>query len=312
MGPSVSVLVPAYNVASWVEGALASALASRDVDLEVVVVDDGSTDQTAEVAEAVAARDPRVVVVRQSENLGPSAARNVALAHATKPWVAALDADDAFAPDRLARLVALGEATGADVVSDDVAIVRDGEDTTWTTMYQAFDWRRAEGHRLTLAEFADLDWIIQPVFRRSFLDRYDLRYREDVRHGEDFLFYTRALLSGARWVTAAEAGYFYRRREGSLTLSGSHVADNLVATRAALEAVESSAPPRDVSAFRRRLAREREMTAWGGVRRALQSDGVAAAAMEALRRPTYWLPFGRIMWAGLRRRVVRWRTTDPV
>lgn len=312
MSPGVSVLIPTYNVASWIEGSLASALASRGVDLEVIVVDDGSADQTAEIAEAVAMRDPRVVVVRQLENRGPGAARNVALARATKPWVATLDADDAFAPDRLAHLVALGEAAGADVVSDDVAIVRDGEDATWTTMYEAFNWRHAEGHCLTLAEFADMDWIIQPIVRRSFLDRYGLRYREDIRHGEDFLFYTRALLSGARWVTATGAGYIYRRRAGSLTLGGSHVADNLVATHAALEAVESSASPGDGAAFRRRLVREREMTAWGGVRRALHEDGVGAAATEVLRQPTYWLSFGRIIWAGLGRRVVRCRTKTSV
>lgn len=189
MPPGVSVLVPAYNVAPWVAAALDSALASCGVDLEVIVVDDASTDDTLTVVEAYARRDPRVVVVRQAQNGGVSAARNAALARATKLWVAVLDADDALEPDRLAHLVAVGEAARADIVSDDVAILHESDSAPQTSMYAVSGWPWPDGHLLTLAEHAEMDWILKPLVRRAFLDRHGLRYDEAYRHDEDFLLH---------------------------------------------------------------------------------------------------------------------------
>ncbi len=91
----VSIIVPAYNQGRFLRGAVESALDQRDQDVEVIVVDDGSTDETAAVAEALAASDGRVRVVRQ-ENAGVAAARNTGLRHATGRYVCFLDADDAL------------------------------------------------------------------------------------------------------------------------------------------------------------------------------------------------------------------------
>lgn len=311
MIPSVSVLVPAYNVASWVEAALTSALGSQGVDLEVIVVDDGSTDGTAEVAEAVAARDRRVVVVRLPENRGPSRARNAALDRATKTWVAVLDADDVVKLDRLARLAALGEAARADVVSDDVAIVREGAETAWTTMYEASGWCRPEGHVLTLPEFADMDWILKPLVRRSFLERHRLSYQEDFCHGEDFLIYTEILARGARWVTTRYVGYFYRKRERSITGMGNHLDHNFAATRAALSLVRDASGSVAVHAFERRLKREHEMAAWVEVRSAALSWRPISVLRLVSKQPNHWYPFIRIVLNGVRRRFNRGRQARP-
>ena len=100
--PSVSVIMPAYNAERFIARGMASALAQSAGDLELIVVDDGSTDATA--ARVSACSDPRVRLIRQP-NRGVSRARNRGLREATGDWVAFLDSDDEWAPDFLASML---------------------------------------------------------------------------------------------------------------------------------------------------------------------------------------------------------------
>jgi glycosyltransferase involved in cell wall biosynthesis len=110
----VSVLIPAYNAAKTIGETLASAAAQTHRDLEIVVVDDGSTDATAEVVRRAVCADPRIVLLRQA-NAGVAAARNTALTHARGSYVAPLDADDLWHPDKIARQVRRLEQAGPHV-----------------------------------------------------------------------------------------------------------------------------------------------------------------------------------------------------
>jgi glycosyltransferase involved in cell wall biosynthesis len=100
--PPVSVLIPAYNAQATLLQTLQSVERQSFSNLEVIVVDDGSRDQTARIAADFAARDARFRLVRQA-NAGAAAARNTALALARGEWIAPLDADDLWHPDKLAR-----------------------------------------------------------------------------------------------------------------------------------------------------------------------------------------------------------------
>ncbi len=109
----ISVVIPAYNAARYVGGAIESALAQSGAEVEVVVVDDGSRDDTAAVAATVS---PRVRVIA-CRNGGPGAARNAGIAASRTPLVAFLDADDRWLPDMLApRLLALAAEPSAVLV----------------------------------------------------------------------------------------------------------------------------------------------------------------------------------------------------
>ena len=107
--PLVSVIVPAFNVAAFLDAALASAAAQTYSKLEVIVVDNGPSDETPQIAKRWAEKDTRFVSVRQL-GVGLSAARNTGLAHAKGELIAFLDADDVWFPEKLTRQVDLLKA----------------------------------------------------------------------------------------------------------------------------------------------------------------------------------------------------------
>ncbi|GGK38247.1 glycosyltransferase [Salinarimonas ramus] len=104
--PSVSVLMTVKDGARFLSEAVETILAQTHADLELVVVDDASTDETPDLLAGYAARDPRVRVIRNEKNLGVTAALNVGLRACRAPLIARADADDAYAPDRLEKQVA--------------------------------------------------------------------------------------------------------------------------------------------------------------------------------------------------------------
>jgi len=103
---TVSILMPALNVGDVLPRALASVQAQSFGDWEVLIVDDGSRDDTAEIAQGFATQDPRVKLIRHERQQGAAAARNTALAHAGGRFIAFLDADDLWDPSKLDRQLA--------------------------------------------------------------------------------------------------------------------------------------------------------------------------------------------------------------
>jgi glycosyltransferase involved in cell wall biosynthesis len=112
--PEVTVLIPTRNRSALVRTALAAALRQEDVELEVVVVDDGSSDETPSVLAEVV--DPRVRVLRHDERRGVAQARNTGIAHARGEWVAFLDDDDLWAPRKLRKQLDEAVSEGAEFV----------------------------------------------------------------------------------------------------------------------------------------------------------------------------------------------------
>lgn len=213
----VSVIMPAFNTGRWIDCAIRSALNQTLTEVEVLVVDDRSTADTVAIVQSI--KDDRVRLIRQPENRGVSAARNLALDRAQGTWAAILDSDDWFARrDRLARLVALGEERNADLVADDLYLVEDGKDYAWGTMLSEKGLRLGGPTLVDLWAFVKHDLgPIKPVVRMGFLREHGLRYDEGLRMVEDWPFYVECLLAGARLVLAPEPGYCYRIRSGSLS-----------------------------------------------------------------------------------------------
>ncbi|MBQ3194492.1 MAG: glycosyltransferase family 2 protein [Oscillospiraceae bacterium] len=110
----ITVVVPAYNTAPWLERSLDSLMAQTYENLEVVVVNDGSTDDTAAVLDAYAAKEPRVRAIHK-ENGGVTSARLRGVSEATGSWIGFMDGDDEIAPDMYARLMRNAKSHDADI-----------------------------------------------------------------------------------------------------------------------------------------------------------------------------------------------------
>src|SRR5690242_6114774 len=117
--PRLSVVVPIYNVEGFLDECLGSLAAQTFSDLEVVMVNDGSTDGSAAIAEAFAARDERFRLITQP-NGGLSAARNTGIDAATGEFLAFVDSDDVLPPDAYERLVGALDKTGSDFATGNV------------------------------------------------------------------------------------------------------------------------------------------------------------------------------------------------
>jgi hypothetical protein len=108
--PKVSIIIPCYNYGRFLPDSVGRSLAQEGVEPEVIVVDDASTDDSADIAERYAKEDPRVIVLRQQENTGHVAAWNNGYKLATGEFIVRVDADDMLTPGSLARSVALFDA----------------------------------------------------------------------------------------------------------------------------------------------------------------------------------------------------------
>lgn len=246
-----AVIVAAYNAEATLERAVRSALAQPEA-VEVCIVDDKSTDGTLALARSLAQREPRISVISFNQNRGPAAARNAAIDATKASWVTILDADDYFLDGRLARLHA--NTADADFVADDLLRVGPGE--TPGAAAAAF-----EPEPLTLEGFVvgnvrppegrhDFGFL-KPMFRRAFIEGKRLRYRGDLRLGEDYLFYASALALGARWLLGKACGYVSVERPGSL--SKAHGERELQLHRDSNDDIERLAP---LTAAERRAVRE--------------------------------------------------------
>lgn len=211
--PTVSILMPAYNAEDTIAAAIASVQAQERTDWEHVIVDDGSTDRTLAVAREAAAGDPRIKIFSQ-ENKGCGQARNTAAANASAELFCLLDADDAYLPHYLTRMLALTErypdrdlysCNGYYVFPNGVRVpVRKGR--AW-----------AHEREFTVDAMIDNSLVFLPaMFRRSAFDRVGGFRRRVV---EDFDFWTRILITGGRHIYTPEKLSLYNLTPDSISTS---------------------------------------------------------------------------------------------
>ena len=219
--PDVSVIIAAHNVENYVARSVRSALDQRSVSVEVIVIDDASTDGTVDAV--VRIDDPRVRLLRRSQNGGPSAARNEGIAAVNAPWVAVLDGDDMFAPGRLARCLERAQKAEADIVVDNLEVRREADGATWP-MFCVRDFGGKDTLDLEAFIRGNSSFLggvslgyLKPIFRTSFLREHRLVYDPDIRIGEDYLLLAEALACGACCAVENFCGYQYTVRAGSIS-----------------------------------------------------------------------------------------------
>ena len=221
--PDVSFIVATYNAAPFVRQAIQSALDQRGATIEIVVLDDASTDATPDIIQAMARDDPRIVLLRRAANGGPSAARNEAMARARGRWLAILDGDDLVLPERSRALLDLAALSSADVVADNFERFFTEDDSSGGTMIPpgpepyAFAVDTASFLRANRAFGSSRFTLgaVKGMFRADFLKNHGITHREGLDFGEDFHFLLKCLLAGGRFVVTSEVYYKYRKHRGS-------------------------------------------------------------------------------------------------
>ena len=218
--PLISVIIPAYNVEKRLDRCLESICSQDWNALQILIVDDGSRDGTAEKADAWARRDGRIEVIRQP-NLGVSQARNAALDHSRGEWIRFVDADDELPPGALRAQMRRVTDNGSDLVVSgyehhvgDVAHVCNlaGRDET-VPCDQYLLFHKRYGHSF----FCGVLW--NKLFRRALIERGKIRFRDGLTFGEDFTFVCEYLALAEKVTFSTDTVYHYIRHPDSLTFS---------------------------------------------------------------------------------------------
>ncbi|SEL69525.1 succinoglycan biosynthesis protein ExoO [Jannaschia helgolandensis] len=217
--PLVSVIMANYNGADHLAMALRSVLAQSVGHIEILLLDDASSDDSIKVARGVADTDPRVRIFETSRNAGPGAARNRGFEMATGRWIAIVDSDDIIHPCRLERMTTAGDALETDAVADDLTYFHDASIRPAGTLMGTNRPEKPAGLSATCFVSADPNapqlGYLKPLIRRTALS--GLRYREDIKIGEDHDLYMRFLLNGGRMHLLPQSYYLYRRHNSSLS-----------------------------------------------------------------------------------------------
>jgi succinoglycan biosynthesis protein ExoO len=233
--PIVSVVIAAHNSERYLADCVRSAVNQTLRNIEILVVDDASTDNTLAVARDLAEIDDRIRIISLAENSGPGDARNHGLAVARGRWIAVLDSDDFMHPERLERLTSEAEEKQADICADDLLVF--GADARPAPLLSR---RQRRLGWITTAEFVLSNAIykrepalgyLKPVFRRAFFDRHELRYDPSLFIGEDYELLARALIKGAKFCLVDSLTYFYRKHPESTShrLAFRHISQMRVA-----------------------------------------------------------------------------------
>jgi CDP-glycerol glycerophosphotransferase len=243
--PAVSVIVPIFQVEPYLDACLRSIADQTLRDLEIVAVDDGSTDGSLAIAERWAERDARMRIIRQP-NRGLGSARNTGLEAAGGEHVAFVDSDDLLPPRALERLHAVLRHTGSDFA---------------TGMVQRFDERgaprpapflrnafRRSRRRTHVTRFP---WLVSDrvawnkLWRRAFLDEHGLRFPEGVYH-EDIPMVVPAHYLARAVDVVAEPVYLWRERPRSITQRRTEVGmlrDRVAAVTRVCDFLDATQPP---------------------------------------------------------------------
>jgi CDP-glycerol glycerophosphotransferase (TagB/SpsB family)/glycosyltransferase involved in cell wall biosynthesis len=235
MAPRVSVVVPIYNVAAYLEACLDSLAQQTMADLEIIMVDDGSTDESPVIAERFVARDERFRLLRQA-NAGQGAARNTGIGHSGGEFLAFVDSDDVLPPNAYEALLGALHRTSSDFATGNIRRLTSLGTTRATFLANAFARERLETHITRLPSLTADRLACNKLFRRSFWDRYGFRFPEGVRNEDIPVIMPAHYLAGSVDVVA-DTVYLWRRREAG-DLSGSQRRVGVKALRDRVAAVD--------------------------------------------------------------------------
>lgn len=216
--PRVSIVVPFLDAAGWLRECVESLARQTVTDVEILLVDDGSTDNSRAVAHRMAAADGRIVVLEQ-DHIGPGAARNRGLDAARAPYVTFVDSDDVVTAEGCEAMLRRAAESGADIVVANTQTRSRPSLPPRLDPYPVRAIRRLYDGGISMGAYAKL-------YRRSFLDAHGIRFPPTV-YIEDRHFLLRCLVERARLAPLSQVVYRRHARPESIMrrISQKHVLD---------------------------------------------------------------------------------------
>lgn len=219
-GPKISLVIPVYNGERYLDACLKSVVAQSLDRLEVILVNDGSTDSSGQIMKEYVRMYPNCTYIKQ-ENRGLSEARNTGLQYAHGKYIAFLDGDDLLPQDALRNLYRKAEETRAEMVAGNVATFgekestkdysRRNKDTRFTVSGEAFLAEAIANHHY-------VPMVYNFLYRRSFIEQHGLRFEPGILY-EDELWTPIALTKAKRVASISSITYLYRKHEASIMSS---------------------------------------------------------------------------------------------
>lgn len=208
--PDVAVIVICYNDSAHLPAAVQSVLDQTLRNVQVIIVDDHSTDATPEVAAALCDSDPRVSYARLPTNSGGCGApRNRGIELVEAPYVMFLDSDDTLERHACKNLLLAAEASGSDIVTGLVKRVNIAKDSQQNSWYpQLYDERRDLSSLADMPELLNDTLVTNKLYAARFLERTGLRFKEDL-HYEDIIFSSQCLVQAEGISIIPETVYYW-------------------------------------------------------------------------------------------------------
>ena len=208
---TVSIVVPVYNTAEYLPACLDSILAQSFTDFELILVDDGSTDDSLRICEAYAFRDARIRVFHQ-QNAGVSAARNFGVEQAQGDWLCYVDSDDVVLPAYLQDMLEAADAEDCLVMGNISDSRMKGLITSDVVLEGEAMVRYMLSHNIL-----NLSGPVAKLYNRATLVKYGIRFPQDIHYGEDMLYFLQYLNHIGRVAFRQSELYQVTMREGSLS-----------------------------------------------------------------------------------------------
>ena len=205
--PEVSVIIPVYNSEKYVEKCICSVMAQTLPELEIIIINDGSIDESGKILRKLAQKDSRIILLEQ-ENKGVAAARNLGVEKATGKYLTFVDGDDYLQEDYIEKMYSLAEKETLDMVICGLTYVDEGGKELNKIIPGVY--KRLENEEWTFRISA----VCSHLYKRELWEKYDVKFQSGER-GEDMpvsLFFSAVC---PRIATLPECGYYYVQHASS-------------------------------------------------------------------------------------------------
>ncbi len=214
--PKISIVIPVYNVESYVDECIRSVVNQTFSDIEIIVVDDCGTDNSMAIVEKYAKTDNRIKIVRHKKNSGLSASRNTGIEHSSAPYLMFCDSDDFYDPTMCQEMFNAIEQSGSDIAMCGTNVIYEADEEFRTSDITNYSIKYTGTHNVTndIIDACNVN-VWNKIYKKSKLQEHQLEYPVGLKY-EDAYFFKMYMLWAKNITFIDKQLYNYRRRVGSI------------------------------------------------------------------------------------------------